>query len=82
MLRANVRPARDEVAAWTETLIRETRELMAAVLPLADHELQFLERLNGAGEIVPALLTEDAAMQRLIATHPGLQWKAQHKRKP
>lgn len=82
MLRTDVRPVKAEVAAWTETLVRETRELMAAVLPLAEHELEFLERLNGAGEIVPALLTEDAAMQRLIATHPGLLWKAQHKKKP
>lgn len=31
---------------------------------------------------MPALLTEDAAMQGLIATHPGLQWKAQHKQRP
>jgi hypothetical protein len=47
MLRLDVRPAKADIAAWTETLVRETRELMAAVLPLETHELEFLERLNG-----------------------------------
>jgi hypothetical protein len=49
---------------------------MAAVLPLAAHELEFLERLNGAGDIAPELLTDDAAMQALIRDQPGLKWKA------
>ena len=76
MLRLDVRPAKTEIATWTETLVRETRELMAAVLPLATHEFEFLERLNGAGDIAPELLTGDAAMQAIIQDHPGLKWKA------
>jgi len=76
MLRLDVRPAKTEIAAWTETLVRETRELMAAVLPLAEHELEFLERLNGAGDIVPEILTDVPAMQAIIRDHPGLKWKA------
>lgn len=51
---------------------------MSAVLPLADNEREFLERLNGAGEIVPALLTGDAGLQAIIQSHPGLLWKAKH----
>jgi hypothetical protein len=76
MLRLDLRPAKTEVAAWTETLVRETRELMEVVLPLADHEREFLERLNGAGDIAPGLLTDDPAMQAIIRDHPGLRWKA------
>jgi hypothetical protein len=76
MLRLDVRPAKAEIAAWTERLVHETRDLMAAVLPLAAHELEFLERLNGAGEIVPDLLTADPSMQAIIRDHPGLRWKA------
>ncbi len=49
---------------------------LAVVLPLATNELEFLERLNGAGEIVPELLTSDAAMQATLRDHPGLKWKA------
>lgn len=81
MLRHDVRPARAELERWTADLVRETRELMAAVLPLEAHELQFLERLNGAGEIVPELLTGDAPMQAIIRHHPGLAWKALNMRK-
>lgn len=46
------------------------------MLPLAANELEFLERLNGAGEIVPDVLTDDAAMQAMLRDHPGLKWKA------
>jgi hypothetical protein len=76
MLRLDVRPAKTGIAAWTETLVRETRELMAAVLPLAEHELEFLDRLNGAGDIAPEVLTDVPAMQAIIRDHPGLKWKA------
>ena len=67
MLRAEVRPQDAEIATWAEALVRETRTLMSAVLPLEAHELEFVERLNGAGDIAPELLTDDPAMQ---ATHP------------
>ena len=76
VLRFDVRPAKTEMVAWTETLVRETRKLMEVVLPLADHEREFLERLNGAGDIAPGLLTDDPAMQAIIRDHPGLKWKA------
>jgi len=78
MLRADVRPAKSDVAAWTEALVRETRELMLAVLPLAENEREFLERLNGAGEIIPELLTGDAGLQAILQNHPGLLWKAKN----
>lgn len=76
MLRLDVRPASADIPAWTEALVRETRELMAAVLPLEAHELEFLERLNGEGDIAPELLTADVAMQAVIRDHPMLKWKA------
>jgi predicted nucleotidyltransferase component of viral defense system len=76
MLRFDVRPAKPDIASWTEALVRETRELMAAVLPLDPHELEFVERLNGKGDIAPELLTADAGMQAVIQDHPGLKWKA------
>lgn len=76
MLRQDIRPAPSDVERWTNDLIEETRALLSAVLPLADHELAFLERLNGAGEIEASLLTADAALQQRIETNAGLRWKA------
>lgn len=76
MLRLDLRPAKTDLAAWTQALVRETRELMSAVLPLEAHELEFLERLNGAGELAPELLTADPGLQGIIRAHPGLAWKA------
>lgn len=81
MLRAGAAPARGEVAAWLDRLVAECRERLAVVLPLRARELEFLERLNGAGDLAPMVLTDDAAMQAILRDHPGLKWKALNVRK-
>lgn len=81
MLREGTRPRREDVAGWTRALIEDVRAGLAAVLPLTADELAFLGRLNGAGEIVPELLTNDSPLQGLLHRHPGLLWKAQNVRK-
>jgi predicted nucleotidyltransferase component of viral defense system len=80
MLRAEVRPQRSEIEAWTTELIGDVRALLAAVLPLTRTELTFLERLNEHGEIVPELLTDDAGERDAVRAHPGLLWKARNVR--
>jgi predicted nucleotidyltransferase component of viral defense system len=81
MLRQDVRPAKADIETWTSTLVHETRALMRVVLPLEEREREFLSRLNGAGDIVPALLTDNVALQGVIQQHPGLLWKAQNVKK-
>ncbi len=76
MLRDDIRPNKGQVEVWTETLVRETRDLLSAVLPLTTPEREFLQRLNGAGDLAPELLSDDPAMQTTLRSHPGLQWKA------
>lgn len=76
MLRQDIRPAKKDISRWTGRLIEETRDLLRAVLPLRDHEREFIKRLNEAGEIVPELLASDSGMRAIIRAHPGLNWKA------
>ena len=76
MLHQDIRPKASDVERWTDDLIEETRSLLDIVLPLAGHELEFLECLNGHGKIEPTLLTSDIGLQQRIAANPGLQWKA------
>ncbi len=54
---------------------------MNAVLPLEANELEFIERLNEAGDIAPELLAADPAMQAIIRAQPGLKWKAMNVKK-
>jgi predicted nucleotidyltransferase component of viral defense system len=76
MLRADLAPLRGELQAWTSRLVEECRDLMKAILPLEENEIEFLTRLNEGGEIAPELLTPDSEEQRVIGSHPGLLWKA------
>jgi hypothetical protein len=64
----------DDIAADALELKRQLVPMLrAGVRPL---DAEFLERLNGAGDIAPELLTAEPAMQRIIRDHPGLKWKA------
>jgi predicted nucleotidyltransferase component of viral defense system len=76
LLRGKNTPRRSDLAEWTTTLTNDCRELLSLVLPLAEEEREFLDRLNSEGEIVPQALTDDGQLQRSILTHPGLLWKA------
>lgn len=76
LLRGHEAPRRNEMAQWTRALGSDCHELLSIVLPLTDQEREFLERLNGRGEIAPEMLTDDERLQAIIRTHPGLLWKA------
>jgi predicted nucleotidyltransferase component of viral defense system len=80
MLQRNLAPARTEIDSWSKKLLKESRELLSDLLPLRTHEMEFLTRLNEAGEIVPELLTDEAGMGAIIGSHPALLWKAQNVR--
>ena len=76
LLRGNEMPLRSDLPRWTKALIADCHELLAMVLPLTDREREFLERLNGTGDILPEVLTDDERLRDIIRTHPGLLWKA------
>lgn len=76
LLRTDLIPSPADLARWTGRLVSESVALLSAVLPLTAGELAFLEQLNGAGEIAPQLLTDDARLHAILRAHPGLRWKA------
>jgi hypothetical protein len=76
MLRGDLAPERTELESWTGELVEECRLLLGAVMPLQEKEVEFLNRLNDDGAIVPELITEDEEERRIISIHPGLLWKA------
>ena len=65
-----------DAIAWARSLNDECRDALRVVLPLAEAESEFLERLLDHGEIVPALLTNDPTLGERIAAQPMLAWKA------
>lgn len=76
LLRQNTPELTGSPADWAKRMASECRDALLAVLPLSEKELTFIEKLNGDGEIVPHLLTDDPALTDRIARHPALQWKA------
>jgi predicted nucleotidyltransferase component of viral defense system len=76
LLRGREAPSRTSVAAWTQALVSDCRDLLSRVLPFAPRELEFLTRLNEHGEVLPELLTENEQLRKAIRSQPGLRWKA------
>ena len=80
LLRSKHLPGREEIEAWSAGLVDRCRGLLSRILPFEPAEQEFLERINGQGEIRPDLLTDDSVMQEILATHPALLWKAKNVR--
>ena len=82
-LRPEILDDATDAIAWARSLNDECRDALGIVLPLAEAELEFLDRLLDHGEIVPGLLTNDPTLGERIAAQPMLAWKAlnvrQHK---
>ncbi len=66
----------NDIETWTNSLVKECREALSVVLPLAENEKEFLDGLLDRGKIEPSLLTEDPDMTDRINSHPLLAWKA------
>jgi hypothetical protein len=80
LLRSSQLAEVEDLGAWVERLEEETRQALGVVLPLSVSEMEFLNRLNGTGEIALSLLTSDQELAERIASHPLIMWKAQNVR--
>jgi hypothetical protein len=66
---------------YGKVLVEETKKALAFLFPFTGQEKDFLDRLLDYGEIVPALLTDEADLQARLRNHPLLEWKALNVRK-
>jgi predicted nucleotidyltransferase component of viral defense system len=57
-------------------LVEDCRNFLAGLLPFAETEIEFLNRILDKGEIASELLTNDVGLQDRIRKHPLLEWKA------
>ena len=65
-----------DLTAWATRMVQECRERLEVVLPLADNEKEFLDKLLDHGETEPSLLTQDNELKERIRLQPGIAWKA------
>lgn len=70
-----------DLRKWADSLVKETKDRLARLLPLSEGEQKFLDRLLDDGEIKGTLLTNDESMVAKIDRLPVLQWKALNVRK-
>ena len=80
VLKSELAPEAGQIAPWTREMVAKCRRLCRDVLPFEPPEVEFLEALNGRGEIVPELLTSDEELQSKLRNQPGLLWKAHNVR--
>jgi predicted nucleotidyltransferase component of viral defense system len=81
MLHGAAVPSGVTPSTYGRTLVNDCRAYLAAVLPLQESELAFLDTLLERGRIDASLLTDDPDLMRRIEVHPWLQWKAINVRK-
>lgn len=81
LLRGGEGEAKEPPKTWASRLVSECRFELKRLLPLKPAERKFLDALLDDGEILPALLTRDAALAERLKVHPGLAWKALNVRK-
>lgn len=63
-----------KIKLWANTLLTELQDALAQILPLAPHELEFVQQIRSAGKIKAELLTSDKRLAGIIATHPAIHW--------
>lgn len=80
-LRQGALRKRSEAEEYGRTLRSGCRQLLSAVLPLADGERAFLDGLLERGQIRPSLLTSDIGLRERIRRQPLLHWKAMNVRR-
>ena len=80
MLRGDARPPADGLDHWVADLLDRARTALGSVLPLEDHEIEFIRLVNEEGVIRAEFLSGDPEMQHLIEGYPALLWKAQNVR--
>ncbi len=71
----------ESIESYGQMLVEGCRQALSVVLPLTEAERTFLDLLLDAGQINPALLTDDEALQERIRQHPQLRWKVFNVRK-
>lgn len=64
------------IAQYGARLVKESKELLSAMLPFTAEEKEFLDSLLDRGEIKADVLTSDIELQDRIQRHPLLKWKA------
>jgi predicted nucleotidyltransferase component of viral defense system len=69
-----------DARTWATGLVETCRAKLQMVYPFKDAEREFLDRLLDNGEIRPELITSDSDLATRIASHPGINWKAQNVR--
>ena len=64
---------------WANELLQTLQDKLSKLLPLKQHEIEFVEQIRIVGQIKPVLMTDDPKMMDIIQNHPALLWVAKKK---
>ncbi len=65
------------IEAWATKIVKECKDALGVILPFRKNEIEFLEQLQGHGEIRPELITNDLDLRERIKLHPLINWRKQ-----
>lgn len=64
------------IRAWAEKITDELNNELNQILPFADNEMEFMQKIQKQGIVDASLLTNNAELQGIINSHPALIWAA------
>ena len=63
-----------QLKVWAERMVLELRQALSNILPLRKNEIDFIQAIRSAGQIMPELITADKILSEKILSHPALHW--------
>lgn len=70
------------IKVWANQLLNELRDALSMVLPLKNHEIEFIQQIRTVGEIKPEFITTDRSLANKISSHPAIQWRIKKSQNP
>ena len=64
----------EKINIWANILLNELQEALFLLLPLGDHEIEFIKNIRLDRKIKPELLTDNTVLIDVISVHPALEW--------
>lgn len=63
-----------DIESWSNTILEDLRENVSKLIPLKEHEIEFIKKIRNDHIIKTDLITQDKQISENIKNHPAILW--------